>query len=59
MEKKNGGENRKKEKNDENCDHYIIASSRQPERRPLERRTFMPIVNMQQDFDMFNAIQLW
>ena len=50
MEKKNGGENRKKEKNYENCDHYIIASSGQPERRPLERRTCVPI------FEFLNMI---
>ena len=33
---KNGGE--KKEKTDENSGHYVIASSRPPERRPLQRR---------------------
>ena len=33
QEKKEGG----KEKNDENSDHYVIASS-----RPLERRTLVP-----------------
>ena len=33
---------RKKEKTDENSGHYVIASSRAPERRPLERRTLMP-----------------
>ena len=37
---KNGG---KKEKTDENSGHYIIASSRPPERRPLDRRTLAPI----------------
>ena len=40
-EKKRG---EKKEKTDENSDHYIIASSRPPERRPLERRTLAPIL---------------
>ena len=50
---------KKGEKTDDYSGHYFIASSRPPERRPLERRTFVPIVNMQQDFDMFNAIQLW
>ena len=29
-------------KNDENSGHYINASSRPPERRPLERRTLAP-----------------
>ena len=34
---------KKKEKNtDENSGHYVIASSRPPERRPLERRTLAP-----------------
>ena len=30
-------------KNDENSGHYVIASSRLPERRPLERRTLVRI----------------
>ena len=29
----------KKEKTNENSGHFVIASSRPPERRPLERRT--------------------
>ena len=33
----------KEEKTDENSGHYVIASSRPPERRPLERRTLAPI----------------
>ena len=33
----------KKEKSDENSGHYVIASSRPPERRPLERRMLAPI----------------
>ena len=37
---KNGG--KKGEKTDENSGHYVIASSRPPERRPLERRTLAP-----------------
>ena len=47
--KKNGkngekkGEKKKKENTDENSGHYVIASSRPPERRPLERRTLSPI----------------
>ena len=40
MEKKTG---EKKENTDENSGHYVIASSRPPERRPLERRTLAPI----------------
>ena len=48
-EKKRGkkrGEKRggKKENTDENSGHYVIASSRPPERRPLERRTLAPIL---------------
>ena len=38
-EKKKTG---KKEKTDENSGHYVIPSSRPPERRPLERRTLAP-----------------
>ena len=34
---------KEKEKTDENSGHYVIASSRPPERRPLERRTLGPI----------------
>ena len=33
---------KKREKTDENSGHYVIASSRPPERRPLERRTLAP-----------------
>ena len=40
--KKKTGE-KKREKMDENSGHYVIASSRPPERRPLERRTLAPI----------------
>ena len=29
---------------DENSGHYVIASSRPPERRPLERHTLVPIL---------------
>ena len=40
---KNGKKKReKKENTDENSGHYVIASSRPPERRPLERRTLAP-----------------
>ena len=41
-EKKTGG---RKEKTDENSGHYVIASSRPPEHRPLEHRT--PINTME------------
>ena len=37
---KNGG---KKEKTDDYSGHYVIASGWPPERRPLERRTLVPI----------------
>ena len=40
---KRGKKREKKEKTDENSGHYVIASSRPPERRPLERRTLAPI----------------
>ena len=40
---KNGEKKEKKENTDENSGHYVIASSRPPERRPLERRTLAPI----------------
>ena len=33
----------KGEKTDDYSGHYVIASSRPPERRPLERRTLVPI----------------
>ena len=39
--KKRGG---KKENTDENSGHYVIASSRPPERRPLERRPLVPMM---------------
>ena len=42
-EKKTG---EKKENTDENSGHYVIASSRPPERRPLERRTLAPKYNI-------------
>ena len=34
--------NKEEEKTDENSGHYVIASSRPPERRPLERRMLAP-----------------
>ena len=34
---------KKKEKTNENSGHYVIAGSRPPERRSLERRTLAPI----------------
>jgi len=43
--KKNGKKTgKKKENTDENSGHYVIASSRPPERRPLERRTLAPML---------------
>ena len=41
---KNGKKRGEKKDTDENSGHYVIASSRPPERRPLERRTLAPIV---------------
>ena len=43
---KNGGKKggKKEENTDENSGHYVIASNRPPERRPLERRTLAPII---------------
>ena len=35
-------------KTEKNSGHYVIASSRPPERRPLERRTLAPILVNQQ-----------
>jgi len=45
MRKVDDGEKKKKrkEKNDVFSGHYVIASSLPPERRPLERRTLVPI----------------
>ena len=37
----------KKEKDDENSGHYVISSSRPPERRPVERRTLVQKVAKQ------------
>ena len=48
----NGGEKnktktgKKKENTNENSGHYVVASSRPPERRPLERRTLAPIASV-------------
>ena len=48
--KKNGEKQREKknekkgEKTDDYSGHYVIASSRPLERRPLERRTLAPII---------------
>merc|ERR1711954_388923 len=39
---------KKREKTDENSGHYVIASSRPPERPPLERRTLAPISHLHQ-----------
>ena len=46
--KKTGG---KKEKTDDYSGHYVIASSRPPERRPLECRPLVPILRSQDDGD--------
>ena len=41
-EKKKKKKKKRKEKNDGFSGHYVIASRRPPERRPLERRTLVP-----------------
>ena len=38
-----GEEKKEEEKNGVFSGHYVIASSLAPERRPLERRTLVPI----------------
>ena len=43
---KNPGKNKKREKTDDYSGHYVIARSRPPERRPLERRTLAPITEL-------------
>ena len=43
-EEKEKEKRKKREKNDVFSGHYVIASSRPPERRPLERRTLVPII---------------
>ena len=43
MRKGRDGKKRRKEKNAVFSGHYVIASSLPPERRPLERRTLVPI----------------
>ena len=45
-EKRGGKKREKKENTDENSGHYVIASSRPPKRRPLERRTLAPIQSL-------------
>ena len=43
---KNGKKKREKKENaDENSGHYVIASSRPPEHRPLERCLLVPKLN--------------
>ena len=39
-----GGKRGEKEKNNKDSGHYDIASSRPPDRRPLERHTLAPIL---------------
>ena len=41
---KQGGKKTGKKKTDENSGHYVVASSLLTERRPLERRTLVPMV---------------
>ena len=51
---KTGG---KEEQNtDENRGHYVIASNRPPEHRPLERRTLVPmLLNIEGDQKIYNV----
>ena len=44
-EKKTGKKRKEKENTGENSGHYVIASKRPPERRPLERRMLAPKCN--------------
>ena len=39
---------RSRQKTDENNGHYVIASSRPPERRQLERRSLVPIFSVRE-----------
>ena len=48
------------EKTDENGCRYVIASSRRPERRPLERRTLVPIgiIRMKNNFILIAKLKI-
>ena len=53
-EKRGGGEwEKREEKAGDYSGHYVIASSRPPERRPLERRTLVPKVK---DFKKIQSV---
>ena len=52
--KKNG-----KKKTDENSGHYVIASSRPPERRPLEHRILVPIADVFGQSKLGNMMGKW
>ena len=52
---KKGG---KKEKTDDYSGHYVIASSRPPERRPLDRRMLVPIIGCVWDGDSMGGLKL-
>ena len=54
---KNGG--KKEEKTDENSGHYVIASSRPPERQPLERRTLVPKMKWKCSSPATPALRKW
>ena len=47
---KNEEKTKKQEKTDENSGHYVVASSRPPERQPLERRTLVPIISLMKEY---------
>ena len=47
---------KKGEKTDDYSGHYVIASNRPPERRPLERRTLVPmLLNIEGDQNIYNV----
>ena len=50
-----GGETGRKEKTDDYSGHYVIASSRLPDHRPLERRTLMP--KLEEKYFMVHNVQ--
>ena len=55
--KKKKKKKKKKEKTDENSGHFVIASSRPPERQLLERRTLAPITSWKNLGELFHKPQ--
>ena len=58
-EKKKEKRKEKKEKNGVFSGHYVIASSLPPERRPLERRTLVPMVSNDRNDKKYQLYQLF